>query len=172
MMNRTFLFAAVAALMAACQSKDELTPEEVKAALISKYGRSHYTDISRVDPESVKQFMDQKAEQEGLYLVNRHPTYSDLLAHKPLLQLTDKGEQYKLATNDLDSTRVRLKIADMAVSDMTILPESDAEGKVASVDYKVIFTNPTPFGFLDTTKSEMRKARFEFAEGKWQLKRR
>ena len=172
MMKRVFLLLTVVAVMAACQSKNELSQEEVKEALINKYGKSHYTDISLIDPETVKQFIDQKAEKEGLYVVNRHPTYADLLAHKPLLILTAQGEQYKPAAEGLDSTKIRLKIADMDISEVDVVPDGDEDGKVANVNYKVIFSNPTPFGFLDTTKTENRKARFELVDGKWQLKSR
>ncbi|WP_316834998.1 hypothetical protein [Pedobacter nutrimenti] len=152
---------------------DNLDAATAKKLILEKekYPRVFDYDVSCGDMTVAKEFLDLGLEEQGLVTIMKSQTMSQL--SMPWITFTEKSKPYLLprSEQDLKYKGQPVKLADLTFGEIKGIVMGK-DGKVAMVQYSLLYKNLTPFIKLikrDLNKEELHKAYFVRYDTGWQM---
>lgn len=171
-MKHTLILAMAAILLSACGEK-KLTAEQAEVLLKKNLGypKPYTFKVNRIDPVSVQRLADAGLETEGVVTLNKNPATADI--GKPKVFFTEKAKPFltgPTAGETADESE-NVKVADVNITEITGIATS-SDGKTATVEYLVGYTNISPFKALikrSLTEPEKNRAYFRLFDDGWRV---
>lgn len=171
-MKNTLILVLAAILLAACGEK-KLTTEQAKDLLKKNYGypKAYTIEINRIDPASVQRLADAGLETEGVVTLMKDAGTANI--GKPKIFFTEKAKPFLTGPTEGETAdeSENVKVADVDVTGITGVATS-SDGKTATVEYLVGYTNFSPFKALikrSLTEPEKNRAYFRLFDDGWRV---